>query len=207
MKLKYIATLLTSSGLVAAAAVASARQDVRPPEEKAAQVRKVGSPEKDAYADRPGMKVGSADNNRSSEVPNTIKGANPFGQAPDQSADSNLVDEMPGTYQNRIALNAGSEQHELSVAESALARKADGFKRMLEQAKGDTQRNEVRAKLSENLGKQFDFRQKRHRLEIEALERQVAKLKELVRKRQDSREEIISRRVEEIQREVDGLGW
>jgi hypothetical protein len=71
----------------------------------------------------------------------------------------------------------------------------------------ETQRGEIPTKLSKTLGDQFDFRQKRHNLEIDALERQVVKLKELVRKRQESRTEIISRRVEQIQREVDGLGW
>ena len=83
----------------------------------------------------------------------------------------------------------------------------NSLKDALERAQTDAQRADVRTKLTDNLGKQFDLRQKRHGLEIEALEAQVKKLRELVRKRQESREDIISRRVDQIIRETDGLGW
>ncbi len=187
MKLKYIGTLLTSMGLVAAAAAAVAAQQSR-------EATKDAVPPEKAYSTQ-GAK--SAD-------------AGSAAQAPDQPSNSDLIGRTPSEYGRNYASAytfPTGEQNALSNAESALARKADGLKRMLEHAKGDSQRNEVRTKLAENLGQQFDLRQKRHKLEIEALEQQVAKLKELVRKRQESREEIISRRVEEIQREVDGLGW
>lgn len=68
-------------------------------------------------------------------------------------------------------------------------------------------RAEIQAKLNEILGKQFDARQRRHKLEIEALEAQVKKLRELVNKRQESRDDIISRRLEQIVRDSQGLGW
>ncbi len=71
----------------------------------------------------------------------------------------------------------------------------------------DTARSDIKAKLSATLGKQFDLRQKRHEQEIKALEAKVKKLKELVIKRQESREEIVSRRLEQILRESQGLGW
>jgi hypothetical protein len=100
-----------------------------------------------------------------------------------------------------------SERGELSAAEGALAHESEQLKHTLERAKTDSERSDARTKLSENVGKQFDLRQKRHGLEIEALETQVKKLKELVRKRQESREDIISRRVDQILREADGLGW
>ena len=98
-------------------------------------------------------------------------------------------------------------RNQIVLQESSLAHEANEIRHKLESATTDAQRSEVRAKLSENLGKQFDLRQKRHGLEIESLEAQVKKLKELVRKRQDSREEIISRRVDQILREAEGLGW
>jgi hypothetical protein len=99
------------------------------------------------------------------------------------------------------------EHGKLAAAEAALAHEAEQLKRSLEQSKTDSKKSEIRTKLAENLGKQFDLRQKRHGLEIEALETQVKKLKELVRRRQESREDIISRRVDQLLREVDGLGW
>ena len=99
------------------------------------------------------------------------------------------------------------ERSQIPQQESVLQHEANEIRHRLESATTDAQRSEVRAKLSENLGKQFDLRQKRHGLEIESLEAQVKKLKDLVRKRQDSREEIISRRVDQILREAEGLGW
>ena len=99
------------------------------------------------------------------------------------------------------------EGNQLAMQESTLAHEANEIRHRLESATTDAQRSEVRTKLEENLGKQFDLRQKRHGLEIEALETQVKKLRELVRKRQESREEIISRRVDQVLREAEGLGW
>jgi hypothetical protein len=100
-----------------------------------------------------------------------------------------------------------AEGNELATQEATLAHDANEIRRRLESATTDSQRSEVRTKLEENLGKQFDLRQKRHGLEIEALETQVKKLRELVRKRQESRAEIISRRVDQVLREAEGLGW
>jgi hypothetical protein len=185
MTLKYIGTLLTSIALVVAAAAVSAQQTAPPREET-----KGGVPDRPAY---PQKLERSADIDPLAQVTN----------------DSDLRTGIRSVYGRNIPWfsGGGGEQNELSKAEAAVARKADELKRMLERAKGDSRRNEVRTKLAENLGQQFDLRQKRHGLELEALERQVAKLKELVRKRQESRDDIISRRVEEIQREIDGLGW
>ena len=65
----------------------------------------------------------------------------------------------------------------------------------------------MKAELSDLLRKQFDVRQARHIREIETLEAQVKKLKELVQKRQENRAEIISRRLDQIVRESQGLGF
>jgi hypothetical protein len=79
--------------------------------------------------------------------------------------------------------------------------------RQLAQAKSDDDRDKLKAKLGEVLGKQFDQRQRRHQAEIQALEAQVKKLRDLVEKRQENRREIIARRLEQILRESQGLGW
>ena len=106
-----------------------------------------------------------------------------------------------------LTLAMNGARGELANQEAALAQEGEELRHALDGAKSDDQRKEIRSKLTDNLGKQFDLRQKRHGLEIEALETQVKKLKELVRKRQESREDIISRRVDQILREADGLGW
>ena len=79
--------------------------------------------------------------------------------------------------------------------------------RQLAKAKSDSERENLRAKLNDTLEKQFDERQKKHKAESEALETQVKKLKELIATRNENRREIISRRLEQIVRDAQGLGW
>jgi hypothetical protein len=178
MNMKYLGIALTCVGLVAAVASAPAQQSP--------QRSGVNSFSRDSLG-QPGTP----------DQPGTLFSADVFG-----NQGANL-------YSTSTAWSpeARSERTKLTGQESVLAHEADQLKHNLERAQSDAQRSEIRTKLAENLGKQFDLRQKRHGLEIEALETQVKKLKELVRKRQDAREEIISRRVEQTLREADGLGW
>jgi hypothetical protein len=91
--------------------------------------------------------------------------------------------------------------------EAELVSQTNALIRQLEAADSGSQREDVKAKLSEFLGKQFDTRQKRYEREIKALEAQIKKLKELVQKRQENRAEIIARRLDQIVRESQGLGF
>jgi hypothetical protein len=75
------------------------------------------------------------------------------------------------------------------------------------ETKSDSDRDKLKTKLSDLLEKQFDVRQKRHEKEIEALEAQVKKLKELVQKRQENRRDIVAKRLEQLVRDAQGLGW
>jgi hypothetical protein len=94
-----------------------------------------------------------------------------------------------------------------SPEEGSLAHEADRLARQLGEARSDADRDQLKTKLGEVLGKQFDQRQKRHEAEIKALEAKVKKLRDLVEKRQENRREIIARRLEQILRESQGLGW
>jgi hypothetical protein len=93
-----------------------------------------------------------------------------------------------------------------SGKEMELTHQSQELVKQLAKAEGEN-REKIRTKLSDTLGKQFDLRQKRHEAELTALEAQVKKLKDLVQKRQDNRREIISKRIEQLQRDADGLGW
>ena len=95
----------------------------------------------------------------------------------------------------------------LGTEEAALRRQADLLIRQLEAADSDALRHDIKAKLGETLSKQFDAGQKRYGLEILALEAQIKRLKNLVRKRQENRAEIISRRLDQIVRDSQGLGF
>jgi hypothetical protein len=91
--------------------------------------------------------------------------------------------------------------------ETNLARVADELAKKLGGAKSDTDRSQIKTQLSEALEKQFDLRQKRHQEEIAGLEAKVKKLKGLVGKRQENRREIVSKRLDQILSNAEGLGW
>ena len=71
----------------------------------------------------------------------------------------------------------------------------------------DDEKEKLKAKIADVLDKQFDQRQRRHESEIEALEAQVKRLKELVRLRNERRQEIVAKRLEQVLRDAEGLGW
>jgi hypothetical protein len=71
----------------------------------------------------------------------------------------------------------------------------------------DEDKKELRKKLSEALGKQFDQLAERQKKELQDLEKQVADLKTLLNKRRDNRESIIDRRLEQVLQDAEGLGW
>jgi hypothetical protein len=180
MKMKYAVAFLTSIGIVAIAAAVHARQDAYKSQRRSADLAPV----------------------ETAKVPYYRSDSDPVITTTPTTARYDL-------YAPRVEWKiAGNPEHnQLAIEESTLSHEANEIRHRLESATSDTQRSEARAKLAENLGKQFDLRQKRHGLEIEALEAQVKKLKELVQKRQESRSEIISRRVDQILREAEGLGW
>jgi hypothetical protein len=91
--------------------------------------------------------------------------------------------------------------------ETKLARNVEALVHRLAEAKNDSDRDKAKGELRDVLEKQFDLRQVRHDKEIDALEAQVKKLKDLVRKRNDNRREIISKRLDQILSDAEGLGW
>jgi hypothetical protein len=95
---------------------------------------------------------------------------------------------------------SAAEEQQLTHQSSELAHK-------LRDAKSEGDKDKLRTKLAETLDKQFDLRQKRHTAEIEQLEAQLKRLKDLVQKRQEARRDIIGKRLDQLQREADGLGW
>jgi hypothetical protein len=91
--------------------------------------------------------------------------------------------------------------------EMELARQAEELARKLGNATPETDKAKIKSQLTEVLDKQFDLRQKRHLEEIKNLEAKVKKLKDLVEKRQENRREIVAKRVDQILRDAEGLGW
>jgi hypothetical protein len=104
---------------------------------------------------------------------------------------------------NSVYNISGSHSHE----EMTLTNQASQLAQQLGAAKSDTDRDKLKTQLGTILEKQFELRQERHRKEIESLEAQVKKLRDLVDKRQENRREIIAKRLDQILQESQGLGW
>lgn len=62
---------------------------------------------------------------------------------------------------------------------------------------------EISARLAELVGKHFDVRQQRRALELERLEKELNRMKDLLEKRKSSRDEIIEKRVKTLKGEQD----
>jgi hypothetical protein len=104
--------------------------------------------------------------------------------------------------------SSGGAFYSPSDAESTkLAHESEQCMHQLAEAKSDSEKEKLKSKLGEILDKQFDVRQKHHETEIAALEAQVKKLRDLVQKRNENRREIVSKRLDQMLRDSQGLGW
>ena len=127
-------------------------------------------------------------------------------QPPGGSAISHTPPTTPGTF-HVFDFNFAQNQPAVTAEETKLSIESDALARQLGEAKSDADKEKLKAKLVENLEKQFDLKRKRQEAEVEALENQVKKLKDMVRVRGENRRQIISDRLEQILRDAQGLGW
>lgn len=71
----------------------------------------------------------------------------------------------------------------------------------------EEEKRELRKQLSESLNKQFEQHVKQQQKELEELEKQIAELRSMLRKRQEAKTTIVERRLEQLIQEAEGLGW
>jgi hypothetical protein len=71
----------------------------------------------------------------------------------------------------------------------------------------EAERAKLKTKLTDALSKQFDLQQKRRERELARVEAQLKKLRDLMKKRSDERKSIIEKRVDQLVRDAEGLGW
>jgi hypothetical protein len=155
-------------------------------------------------APTPAQQPSSADGQTVFTVTAPAQPAQPFVDQPARPALTTV--NSSGFYQAQPDV-AYAVRWNTAPEEANLAHEAERVARQLGEAKSDSDRDKLKTRLGEVLEKQFDQRQKRHEREIEQLEAQIKKLKDLVAKRQENRREIIGRRLEQILRESQGLGW
>jgi hypothetical protein len=74
-------------------------------------------------------------------------------------------------------------------------------------SEGDTQRSRIKSSLATALAKEFDLQQKRRDVELARMEARLKKVRELMQKRSDARQSIIEKRLDQLLREAEGLGW
>lgn len=99
------------------------------------------------------------------------------------------------------------EAAQLHASDAHLGQAAEALIQQYGQTEDEQQRNNLKEQLSETLAKQFDVQQQLREHEIAKIEAKVKKLRDLITKRTDARKSIIDRRLDQLLREADGLGW
>jgi hypothetical protein len=99
------------------------------------------------------------------------------------------------------------EMMELAQAEGELANEAEGLVARFAETEVAAERKPIIAELRATLAKQFDVQKKRRELELSRIEERVRKLRDQIKKRDDARETIIDRRLDQLVNDADGLGW
>jgi polyhydroxyalkanoate synthesis regulator phasin len=74
-------------------------------------------------------------------------------------------------------------------------------------AEKEDEKKDIRKKLTDVLSEQFDLQMKQQQKELEDLEKQVANLKTMLKKRVDAKSAIVDRRIDQLAQEADGMGW
>jgi hypothetical protein len=118
-----------------------------------------------------------------------------------QPAQSGLFPADPAQHtQNPFGYAAGgrwtaghSQSHQLAQQYAKAEKEAD--------------KSDIRKKLNEALNEEFDQHIKQQQKALEALEKQVANLKAVLRKRMDNKATIVERRLEQLVQEAEGMGW
>jgi hypothetical protein len=87
------------------------------------------------------------------------------------------------------------------------ANQAESLAKQLADASDEKQKAELKEKLQDTLGRQFDTQQKARELEVARIEAKVKKLRDTITKRHDARRTIIDKRLDQLLSEAEGLGW
>jgi hypothetical protein len=97
--------------------------------------------------------------------------------------------------------------NKLLTGEATAAREVASLVAAYGKTEDKDERKKIETKLATALANQFDLQQKRRELELSRAEAQMKKLRELMRKRTEERKTIIDKRLEQLVREAEGLGW
>jgi hypothetical protein len=113
---------------------------------------------------------------------------------------SATVRRLPGDPADRESSGLRGQDYELG-------RQADSLAGQYGAAKDDAAKEKLRSQLRDVLNKQFEVHHKRREQELEKLEARVRSLREILNKRNEQRQTIVDRRLEQLVRDAEGLGW
>jgi hypothetical protein len=114
--------------------------------------------------------------------------------------------------QNLFAVASPGEGHDEALHELVQldAQLAGESQQLIEQYAGaadDERRAKLREQLAGTLDRQFDAQQKLRELEVSRIEARVKKLRGLIDKRNMAKRTIIDKRLDQLIRDAEGLGW
>jgi hypothetical protein len=119
---------------------------------------------------------------------------------PQQPTDkrNEIVQDIPGELANEWGIRLGYANFQQESSKLA--------HQYVKAEKEDDKKN-IRKKLADVLAKQFDAQVERQQKDLADLEKQIASLKALLKKRTDAKTTIIDRRMEQLIQDAEGLGW
>jgi hypothetical protein len=110
---------------------------------------------------------------------------------------------VPVQMHNGPDPEVGKLQHE----EAKFDQEAAGLLREFARTENNDQRDKLKTRLADILAKEFDLQQKRRELELTRLETHMKKLRDMMNKRGAARQTIVEKRLDQLLRDADGLGW
>ena len=138
----------------------------------------------------------------------TIGGSGAFAQGlpePPISAGAGFV--AHGAGFGMVATAPGHPNHEEFMKFQQLQQQSSELaKQYIATEKSDEKQN-IRKKLADVLNQQFDLHMRQQEKELAALEKEIADLRSLMKKRQDAKGAIVDRRIDQVIQDAEGLGW
>jgi hypothetical protein len=130
----------------------------------------------------------------------------PVGQGP-PAADNVAGNEFSRWGYGQSHVTRDPEMAKLLNSESNAEREVNRLITDYKRSEKDEEKTKLKTKLGDALTKQFDAQQKRRDLELTRLEEKVKKVRALMKKRDEERKTIIEKRLDQLVREAEGLGW
>ena len=102
---------------------------------------------------------------------------------------------------------ADPQMQEALNEESAAKHTVAGLVERYGQTENEKDRTELKSQLAKALGDEFVAQQKRRSLELDRVEAQLKKVRDVLRKRAEEQQTIVDKRLDQVVREAEGLGW